>query len=81
MANTDNKPASLAEAIAASEANITSMEENLGLLVALEQDRRAATLRLEIAAAWERHKALVRCSEQGCQCADSCACGDACPCR
>lgn len=80
MANTENKRVSLAEAIRTSEANLLQMEEHLGLLQALEQDRRAAALRLEIAAASERHKRLVRCAEAGCQCADDCKCGAGCAC-
>jgi hypothetical protein len=80
MANTESKPVSFQEAINTSESNIRRMEEDLGLLVALEQDRRAATLRLEIASAWERHKRLVRCSESGCQCADNCQCASDCAC-
>jgi hypothetical protein len=64
MANTEEKPVSLQEAIQTSESNIRRMEDDLGILVALEQDRRAASLRLEIAAAWESHKELVRSADQ-----------------
>lgn len=80
MANTDKKRVSLAEAIRASEANLLQMEQDLGLLQALEQDRRAAALRMEIAAASEHHKRLVCCAEAGCQCADDCKCGASCAC-
>ena len=52
----------------------------LGMLQALEQDRRAASLRLEIDAAWTRHKRLLKCQESGCQCGDSCACAQDCAC-
>jgi hypothetical protein len=80
MANQDSKQVSLAEAIRQSEENIASMERDLGMLQALEQDRRAASLRLEIDAAWTRHKRLLRCQEAGCQCAENCACAQDCAC-
>jgi hypothetical protein len=79
MANHEQNRASMEEAIRVSDANITQMESDLALLEAFEQDRRAALLRQDIAKAYDRHRALVRCFEAGCTCED-CMCGDTCPC-
>lgn len=80
MANENRTPASREQAIRQSEENIASMERDLGILEALEQDRRAAALRLEIDAAWTRHKALLRCGNEVCKCGESYACASDCAC-
>lgn len=80
MANQNTKQVSRVEAIRQSEQNIAQMERDLGILQGLEQDRRAAALRLEIDAAWTRHKRLLACQASKCACGDNCACAENCAC-